>query len=366
MTENANGQAVAPISACQNKSQKSSHTKLIIILVSSGLAVLVLIALIVGYVWYQHPQKVVTDSLINLMNTRAVTADGTVKLKSDVADVTATITSGTSRAGSTKSGADIEVILKQANENAEHKITLAADVVTEKNGTVYFRLEHLRDSVKAALKHMLATNIDDSIALEETVNTLYDRFDPLLVQLDNKWIKISPTGGDSHDSAQAYSCIQEATASLRDDPSARREVAESYKNNQFITVDKKSATLSSYTYKLGIEKRTAQSFIKAIENTSFGKKLKSCNSDIFRTMQGPTSQHTSTSSGEVTIDVSRWTHQLERVHASLVPDTKNQSTQVVVDTALKMNSPETFEVPKQATDIKNLDLASLSFLPSQN
>jgi hypothetical protein len=280
--------------------------------------------------WYQNPQKVITDSLIHAAAARTASYNATF---SAVADNTAEITVDGMAANGLQSG---NVTLSFTTAGKKNDIKGAA--VIDMANNVYFKLTNVADLVKpyrAALPNSGQTLLDD-----------------LVTKLGSNWIKLSPTDLKNYNSSFATTeeCTTAALKTLQGNASAGREIGAVYKKHQFITIDKKLGSKNgSLGYQISANQSTLRAFEHDVEATAVYKALHQCNPNVspssLASFFGGTSQ-------QATIYVSRFTHQLTSLSAT-GKDSKAKTSATFTITPM-FNVPVTIQVPKKTTTIAQL------------
>ena len=245
---------------------KKSPKKLILIIAASLVALLALGGGMAFAVWYSSPQKVLNDSLSNLMNTPPVSGDVTGAVTVDETSFNFTATTSGDGSNNTQSN------LKLSVNGGGTAVDINADAITAKNGDLYLRLNDAKKLVDQF------TQGSPEVAA---------MFEGILAKVDSKWVKI--TSADlkeltGQEKSADTKCVTEAFEAFQKDEAQKKEVRDVYTKNQFITVKEQKADevvdgRNSFHYVLNTDQAKAKSFASGLEQTQIYKKVKDCLGD---------------------------------------------------------------------------------------
>lgn len=311
-------------------SKPKKNTRLLIGLILTALAIL---GLGLTYVfWYQNPNKVVSDALINAINAKSLTYTGTAT----TAGTTKTdITFG---GGGSADGGTLNA--KLVFDTQAKKYSLAGDAVVNKSGDLYFKVKDIDD---------LVNNYRSAIPANSQ-----KLFDQIIAKVNDKWIKISSDDLKNYnaDIAKVQKCTAEAMQKIQDDKAVKSELTAVYKKHPFIAIDKSLGSKDgSLGYTLSASADTSKAFAKEYKNTSLYKTLVACDSS-FTIKDDDLFKDTKTSSETTKVDVwvDQWTHRISKV--TLNDNTKSGASDVAIEP--KFNQPVTVATPKDATTLEQL------------
>lgn len=299
--------------------------------VAVGLVLLVIFAGVLAYnLWYQNPQKVITDGLAHAIAAKSVSYTASFKA---VGSNAAEISVDGNAIGGQQSG---NVTLSFTSSGKSYAIKGA--VVLDKANNVYFKLTNVGDLVKP---YRAALSKNGQAALDQ-----------LVTKLGNNWVKLSATDMKNYDSslATAQQCMVVAVNTLQTDKTAASELANIYKKHQFITIDKYLGSKDgSLGYQVSVNKTTSQAFLRDLQPTAVYKALHTCNPQLSPSSVADIFGGTS---GQTTIYVSRFTHHI----TSLVVASKDSKakTSATFTVAPQFNVPVTIQVPTKTTTIAQL------------
>ena len=121
---------------------KKKKTGLIIGIVLGVIALIAIIsAVLVYFLWWQNPEKMVTDAVSNAIMAKKMTADGKVVI--DMRDQGKIELNVKTATDSGKSKADIDAKLNV--KGVEKNIPLKGDVVLDSDGTIYVKINNFKD-----------------------------------------------------------------------------------------------------------------------------------------------------------------------------------------------------------------------------
>lgn len=293
-----------------------------------------------AYSWYQNPQKVLTDSLLN-----AFTAKASV--------YTATLTSGES-----DNKVSVDITVKQPFEkiaSLEARLTytyqgenfsLKGAVQNDSAGNAYVKFEQLADllaKVKTEYGSMLTSAQNTSDAVDKFVE-----------KIDGKWIKISATdlSDYSDEASKTQTCSNDAIKKLQTDKTQLKEVTDVYNKNQFIIISKQVGLKNSkYDFILKSDNAKAKSFISGLQDTKIYKALHECNGS-FTLNQSDVADSTDISdNGTVEVWIDMWSHQLTKIDI----ESKTGSTKTSFVITPQFNQKFKIDTPSSSITLKQLE-----------
>lgn len=334
LAASATSVAAVPLLSAPRKSKKGLIIGLIIgaaLLVFGGASVL-------AYnVWYQNPQKVITDAIINAATAKTAIYTGVVTSDSDDYKIKIDVTARQASAvGSLAAKATLTVGTK------EYKLDGSA--LIDKAGDLYFKVENL-DSIATEYKNLLQGSDPAVLA----------RVDTLVKKIDGTWIKISSDDlksfSDSY--ATAKTCINDTVTKFKDDKAAIKEVSTLYKKHQFIAVDESLGTKDgSLGYMIKADKTQTKAFAEGLKDTTIYKSLNKCDSSytIDTSDFDSTLATDSSNTTKVEVWVSRWSHQMTKLSLSDTTD----GTKLAATIAPVYGQPVTVETPASSTTLAKL------------
>lgn len=314
------GQTPSP--ALPPTAPKNNKKKLII-----GVIIVAVLALLGGGAaafasWYQNPDKVVTDSILNSAKAEHAIVGGTATIDTKDAAISADI----DLKGQQENGT-IDAVLKlklKTGELAGKEVSVNANSVVVKEGDVYFKISN----VEKALDTLINAAIDNQVASYKKMGyTLTNeqiaqiraqaksQFSGVVGKIDNQWIKVS-ADDLKDDKDDKTSCMLDAFNKIGTDNKLTREVADTYQKNRFIVVKEKLGTKDgSLGYLLSIDKDAAKKFGDGVKDTELGKALVKCDSDVFKSSDSKKSEDT-LKDVRFELWVDQWSHKVTRIVTS--------------------------------------------------
>ena len=353
---------------------KKSKTKLIIAIILGAILVLLFAGSALAYkLWFQNPDKVVADSIANIIKAETVTGNGDVKFDNKEASIDIKIDHANTREAG---HADISTLIKIKKYNLD--LDVKGEGTYTKEGDIYFKLKDLDTTYKKVVDAYMQVLIEQYKSYGTTLtpaqqksatDTLDKQVGPIIQKLDDQWIKISADdlkdvnkqAGDTQD------CVAKALNMLRDDKQTRDEVVKLYHNNKFIVIkDELGSRNGSLGYKIDYDEAASKSFGDGLEQTAFGKQIKAC--DDTSNNQNNSSQNNNEdnfkdTNAEVWVD--RWSHELTSVSFSGAT-TGNDSGTFSLNYQPKFNEQVTVEAPKDAMTLKQLEQELQLMAPASN
>jgi hypothetical protein len=295
----------------------------------------VLLALILTYVyWYQHPNKMVSDALVNTLNAKSLSFTGTVA-RAGSTKVDVAVDGGVSAAGGTvnaKFGFDVQ----------GKKYTFEGSGMTNDKSDLYFKVKNIDDLVN-----------NYRAAIPATSRPLFDQ---IITKVNDKWIKVSANDvkGYSENVAKAQKCTIEAVKKLQSDQATKAEIEAVYKSHPFIVIDKSLGSRGGSTgYALKTNPSETKGFTQAYKTTILYNTLKSCDSGFVVKSDDMFSGSANVAPMTFNVWIDRWTHRLTTV------ETTRGTTAIALHPTF--NAPVTVTTPQDATTLEQLqkDVQSL-------
>lgn len=273
-----------------------------------------------AYQVYQAPENVVLNAAMNALSASKMQAKTVVSSDFAFKDTSASIvfhklTFNIGAERTPKTDANAELSLKYNDT----ELSLKANVLATDDGSVYFKVDNLKTTVKTLLGSAV---------------TISAKAESYLDAIDGKWAKYSLDDAkqQSAESADIAQCTLDVYKKYKDDKAAIQEVADLYKKNQFLVVkDSGQVKDGNVGYVVTVDEVKARAFTKSLDTTKIAKDVKSCDkssSATTDTSDSTTSDTTSTTASEaaqktvVTVWISQWGHELRAID-SKTTDIKN-------------------------------------------
>jgi len=344
-----------PIMGAINKPKKKNRKKLIISLVVGSL---VTIGLIAGLLWYllvfNNPQRALEASIVNaIMSNNSVTEgrltfEGkgnqkvTIKLKSSDAE----------------KGQELQADITVNAGGSDKTIQFALPKVNVRNteDATYIKLENVRSSIETAIDRYMESvsspggAISSRSQTKSLKETMLKQFETLINEIDGNWIKVS---SDDLEQSEEAKCVMNAVRRAKDDAAVREEIAQAYRNNNFLQIKKDLGTkdgLRGFEIDLSdatLEKR--KSFAKALSETTYAKKIKECG--------GSSSKALDTDSldfKKVDVSLKLWIDNAKRQVRRVEFEGSSQGNKISLETGVMYGDAKKVEAPSDAKDLKDV------------
>ena len=320
---------------------KKKKTGLIIGIVLGVIALIAIIsAVLVYFLWWQNPEKMVTDAVSNAIMTKKMTADGNVVIDMrDQGKIELNVKTATD-SGKSKANIDAKLNIK----GVEKSIPLDGDMVLGDDGTIYVKINNFKDLYGTLLEIVMesssggkASRAQIETYRDQTLRKMSSEID----KMSNTWMKISPDEIGSE-----YKCGINALKKIQSDESVRKEVVQLYQKNSFFTI--KDSKISDRNGGRGFELQGDNSklskFNDEFKNSSAGKTLSKCG----KSNSYKSSELSSIDTASLKVWVDRSSHELKALE--LKGDSKKASVEISFD--INVNKSEEIKVPSSAESLK--------------
>ena len=321
---------------------KKKKTGLIIGIVLGVIALIAIIsAVLVYFLWWQNPEKMVTDAVSNAIMTKKMTADGKVVI--DMRDQGKIELNVKTATDSGKSKADIDAKLNV--KGVEKNIPLKGDVVLDSDGTIYVKINNFKDLYGTLLEVVMESSSGGNLSrsqIETYRDQTLEKMGSEIDKMSDTWMKISPDEIGSE-----YKCGINALKKIQSDESARKELAQIYQKNSLFTI--KDSKISDRNGGRGFElqgnnKSNSSKFEEEFKNSLIGKTLSKCGKSNSYKSSGSSSIDTAS----LKVWVDRSSHELKALE--LKGDSKKASVEISFD--INMNKSEEIKAPSDAESLK--------------
>lgn len=312
---------------------KKSKKKLFVIV---ALIVALLIgAAAAGFVfWYQNPDKMLSDGIVQTLQAKTTSYRGTFGADSSTMHLKVDL-DGVYDTGAQNINAN--VVLSYGS--VDYKVK--GSVLIDKNTDVYLKIANL-ESIVAPLRAMVPEKS-------------YDTFDKTVKKLDGKWIKINATELATYNPgfAKAQSCTSNAVQQTENNTPLLKEIEDNYKKNPFIKAGEKLGDKNGSTgFVLAVDQTKAKLFAVALKETQAYKTLHDCDSSFaidentfFKDMATDNTVRTE-------VWVNTWTHQVTTFAVN--SESKDGGFTTALSLNPTFNTPVTIQAPSDAITLKDL------------
>jgi hypothetical protein len=292
--------------------------------------------------WYQNPEKVVTDALINVVTAKTAVYTGTMTVENTTLKVTVDTTLKQAEAAA---GMDAKVSITAGGKN----YSVNGSALVDASGDLYFKVEKI-DSIVAEFK----TQYDLTDAAQSAL------IDKLVAKIDGTWIKVSSADlkDFSATAGTAKTCVNDTVKKFKDDKAAIAEVTDLYKKHPFFTISKKLGEKDgSLGYVIDGDTPALIAFGEGLKTTKIYTALHDCdNSFTIDTSKIDTST-TSNGNGTVELWVNSWSHQITKLSFNGTSDGDTTSGVItpIYNQPVQVATPSTSVTLSQLkTDIEDL------------
>lgn len=320
---------------------KKKKTGLIIGIVLGVVALIAIIsAVLVYFLWWQNPEKMVTDAVSNAIMAKKMTADGKVVIDMrDQGKIELNVKTATD-SGKSKANIDAKLDVKGVEKN----IPLKGDVVLDSDGTIYVKINNFKDLYGTLLEIVMESSSGGNLSrsqIETYRDQTLEKMGSEIDKMSDTWMKISPDEIGSE-----YKCGINALKKIQSDESARKEVAQLYRKNSFFTI--KDSKISDRNGGRGFELQGDNSklskFNDEFKKSSAGKALSKCG----KYNSYKSSEPSSIDKSSLKVWVDRSSHELKALE--LKGDGKKASVEISFD--INMNKSEEIKAPSDAESLK--------------
>ena len=321
---------------------KKKKTGLIIGIVLGVIALIAIIsAVLVYFLWWQNPEKMVTDAVSNAIMAKKMTADGKVVIDMrDQGKIELNVKTAT-ESGKSKANIDAKLNIKGVEKN----IPLKGDVVLDSDGTIYVKINNFKDLYGTLLEIVMESSSGGNLSrsqIETYRDQTLEKMGSEIDKMSDTWMKISPDEIGSE-----YKCGINALKKIQSDESARKELAQIYQKNSFFTI--KDSKISDRNGGRGFElqgnnKSNSSKFEEEFKNSSVGKALSKCG----KSNSYKSSESSSIDTASLKVWVDKSSHELKALE--LKSDGKKASVEISFD--INMNKSEEIKTPSEAESLK--------------
>jgi len=321
---------------------KKKKTGLIIGVV---LGVIVLISIVsaalVYFLWWQNPEKMVTDAMSSAIMSKKMTANGKVVVDMrDQGKIELNVKTATD-SGKSKANIDAKLDIK----GVENSIPLKGDAVLDSDGTIYVKINNFKDLYGTLLEMVMESSSGGNLSRSQ-IETYRDqtlrKMSSEIDKMGNTWMKISPDEIGSE-----YRCGINALKKIQSDESVRKELVQIYQKNSYFTI--KDSKISDRNGGRGFElqgnnKSNSSKFEEEFKNSSVGKALSKCG----KSNSYKSSESSSIDTASLKVWVDRSSHELKALE--LKGDSKKASVEISFD--IDVNKSEEIKIPSSAESLK--------------
>ncbi|NCC19658.1 hypothetical protein EOM33_01205 [Candidatus Saccharibacteria bacterium] len=332
-----------------------------IILGVVGLLIIVS-AVLLYFVWWQSPNKMVTDALLSVVTAEKMNNTGTLVIEAPSSDVKMTITTkGTTNNGASSGDATVKLEVEALDED----VVFDVHGVASDDGVLYVKIDKLRGTVDTVIDAIIKRQTqqyrdqgmtESDIAqvedvAKQQVSSMFS-LDTLIPKVDGQWIRIASDDLEDNEEAQ---CTADIMKDIQKDKEVTREVMAIYDANRFIQVkDKVDAKDGAPGFRLTGDRDKAQAFMSEFKKTETAGRLLKCDSTIFDSVDDALKETDSSSNADIdfVIWVDRFSHKLKSLQLDVT--SKEDETKVSATYDFEIGQANEVVVPSDARDFKDV------------
>ena len=332
-----------------------------IILGVVGLLIIVS-AVLLYFVWWQSPNKMVTDALLSVVTAEKMNNTGTLVIEAPSSDVKMTITTK----GTTDNGAlSGDATVKLEVEALDKDVNFDVHGVVSDDGVLYIKIDKLQETVDTVIDAIIKQQTqqyrdqgmtESDIAqvedvAKQQVSSMFS-LDTLIPKVDGQWIRIASDDLEDNEEAQ---CTADIMKDIQKDKEVTREVMAIYDANRFIQVkDKVDAKDGAPGFRLTGDRDKAQAFMSEFKKTETAGRLLKCDSTIFDSVDDALKETDSSSNADIdfVIWVDRFSHKLKSLQLDVT--SKEDETKVSATYDFEIGQANEVVVPSDARDFKDV------------
>lgn len=321
--------------------QKKSKKKLVAIIIAVIVVLLGGGAALAYNFWFQHPDRVVTDGVMNALRAKTMTFEGVYEGGGDTKGKL-TLSGKLSDRGTGSLDASLKFSSKDAATTTEISIDGAG--VLDDKGDLYLKVKNFDDV------------INQQIGTSETSPERKKVLDDFTAKVNDKWIKLSSDGlrQFSEGMAKSQKCLQDSIKKVQEDNKLSDELVSLYEKHRFVTVKEKLGSKDgSLGYLLESNNAAAKEFAKGFKETQTYKDMHACDESFTVDEETFTTETNNDEETRAELWIDRWSHQITKFSVdSTNKKTSEKNTFVLEPT---FNQPVTIETPKDAMSTKELE-----------
>lgn len=243
--------------------------------IAAGLIVVGLCSWFAYALWYQSPEKIITDAIANAMMSRTVAIKGTVS--SSASD--GRYTYGIDAQGGFEEGFGGTLEVDGKAPNTTKNIDVTFEGVQTINGDAYVKATHLDNVYDQLLGGLVETTSKDPKVQQQVSGILGALLKPVLAKVEGKWVRFVADDIKRYDAktGDEYACVERTLRNLSDKPDVLQELGARYYKNTFLVI-KKSLETSGQTmkYVMELDSNRTQKYIDSLKSTKLYKEFQVC------------------------------------------------------------------------------------------
>lgn len=344
--------------------KNSTKTKKIVAIISAAVGVILIItALLLYFLWWQNPNKMVSDAVVDLLSSDKVEAKSKYLLKSDDAKVEITLNTNMND----KQGSGDAVALISWDSVKDAKVNING--VIDKDGALYVKADNLRDAadvvITAAVDDLAKQYQEESLSqganlseseladLKASTRAQYEQMvEPIIEKVNEQWIKFKADDSERNDKTK---CYLDVFNEAQKDKKLSREIASAYNKNQFMIIKEEVESKNgSRGFKIDISSQESvdkmKAFVSELKTTDFAKKLEGCDPNALSSIDRSMDNYGKSAKGEVTV----WVNSLHQLTSFKFYEKDGGGTEYTFEGDVEVGKAKDVTVPTGARDFKDV------------
>ncbi len=313
----------------------------------AGLIISIILALSISFsafgfnYWYQDPQKVLSDAIVNAVTSKASLYSGDINIDASGTKVKISIT--TKQADIVTGSLDLKITATYSGKS----YSIDTSALIDKNVDLFFKLSNL-SSIVAEAKSSMGI---------EAGSTISKSIDSLVTKVDGTWVKISSVDLKEYSSSYATTktCVNDAMTKFKNDSTEATEVIDVYKKNPFLVIDKDLGQKDgNFNFQVKGSTSGLKAFIDGLKTTKVYKAVHNCDSslELDGSSASDSPSSSSSSSYKLILSVNYWSHQITKIDFSGSSDANSSFTSVIVP---QFNQKVTIDTPSTSISLTELN-----------
>lgn len=283
---------------------KKKHKGVIALVIVAVVLVLLIVAGVVGWLWYQHPQKVMQDAISHAIESDSMTFGGSVEMTGQ---------------------GDSEIAAAFAGQWQSNKLDITVDATLDGQDTS-IRMLNLDEG-----SYVQVENVPELLSIWSSDEEIPAEVQNEIVNLiGDKWISFtSEAQGDTVAEVNVTrECVDAATKAFFESEAQQNEVRNLYREHPVFATERVGREaindVQSYHFEVRVDETNAEQFFTKLENTSVAQALQECESEATPyNYESITEDLRRDNDATLEVWVSQWAHELTQLRVSNVTDTEN-------------------------------------------
>lgn len=289
--------------------------------------------------WFQNPDKVLGDALVNAVRAKTISYTGSLNYTAKASTSSFSPSQMKITVDGKNTNVDGEVNVNMAMTYSGKEFKLSGSGIYDKDANLYFKINDIRKTLDSVLG-------SSAIEMPEVINNI-------ITKVDGKWIKVSveDTEEFNKEYSQTQTCLKDTLKKFEDDKDATNEIINLYSKNRFIVVKEKLGSKNgSLGYVIEGDTDKSKAFVEGFNDTKVMKELQKCDESFKLDADDIKSNSTDETNGRVEVWVDRWSHQFTKFN--LTDKSDEGDTTLVFEP--KFNQSVSVNVPKDSISLSEL------------